>query len=75
MSQPITGTMLTADQAVELAQRLRAAGVQRFVLTPERFSAVLSPPPPPPLRELSEQIAELKPAEREALLDQERKKY
>ena len=67
--------MLTPDEAVKFAERMRAAGVQRFVLTTERFSAVLSPPPPEPVRDIAERIAELTGEERKELLTTAQKEY
>lgn len=68
-------TIVTGPEAVELARQMREAGVQRFVLTSERFSAVLSPPPPKAVVDIQEQIAELKPEQRRQLLDGARREY
>jgi hypothetical protein len=67
--------MLTADEAVDLATRMRAAGVARFVLTAERFSAVLLPPPPPKQMNLLEEIGNLKPDERDELVNAAKREY
>ena len=75
MSQSTTATILTPEAALALARQMREAGVQRFVLTNDRFSAVLAPPPPPKLSAINEQIAELTGEERRALLDTARKEY
>lgn len=66
---------MTGSEAVELAKQMRAAGVQRFVLTTERFSAVLMPPAPTPVRDISERIAELTEQERKELLTEAQKEY
>jgi hypothetical protein len=68
-------TIVTGPEAVELARQMREAGVQRFVLTSERFSAVLSPPPPPKMSAINDQIAELTGEERRALLTTAQKEY
>lgn len=75
MSQSTTGILITPDGAVELARQMREAGVQRFVLTHERFSAVLLPPPPRKVDDVREQIAEMNPKQRRELLDEARKEY
>jgi hypothetical protein len=67
--------MLTADEAVDLATRMRAAGVARFVLTAEHFSAVLLPPPPPKQMNLLEEIGNLKPDERDELVNAAKREY
>jgi len=67
--------MMTPEQALELAKRMREAGVQRFVLTAERFSAVLLPPPPKPVDDLNQQIAELHPKQRKELLEQAKREW
>lgn len=66
---------MTGAEAVELAKQMRAAGVQRFVLTTDRFSAVLSPPPPEPVRDVADRIAELTGDERRELLTRAQKEY
>lgn len=60
--------LLEADQAVALVERMRAAGASRFVLTKDRFSAVLLPPSPGPVTELAEKAGELTLEQREALM-------
>lgn len=68
-------TMLTAEEALDLATKMRAAGVARFVLTAERFSAVLLPPPPPKQMNLLEEIGNLKPDERDELVNAAKREY
>ncbi len=67
--------IMTAEEAVKLAAEMRAAGVARFVLTAERFSAVLLPPPPPKQMNLLEEIGNLKPDEREELVNAAKREY
>ncbi len=75
MTNQSTTAMLTGPEALELARKMREAGVQRFVLTADRFSAVLLPPPLKPVDDLREQIAEMNPKQRRELLDEARKEY
>jgi hypothetical protein len=75
MNGPTTATILTPEAALELARAMRMAGVQRFVLTHDRFSAVLSPPPPAPVEDLSEKLAELPAHARKEFLEGARKEY
>lgn len=75
MTNQSTTAMLTGSEALELARQMREAGVQRFVLTADRFSAVLLPPPPRKVDDVREQIAEMNPKQRRELLDEARKEY
>lgn len=75
MSQSTTGILITPDGAVELARQMREAGVMRFVLTHERFSAVLLPPPPRKVDDVREQIAEMSPKQRQELLEEARREF
>ena len=68
-------TIVTGAEALKLAREMREAGVQRFVLTADRFSAVLLPPPPRKVDDVREQIAEMNPKQRRELLDEARKEY
>lgn len=68
-------TIVTGAEALKLAREMREAGVQRFVLTADRFSAVLLPPPPRKVDDVREQIAEMTPKQRQELLDEARKEY
>lgn len=61
---------MTNTEAIELAKKMREAGVQRFVLTKDRFSAVLLPPTAGPVSELAEKIGELTTEQRTALIEQ-----
>ncbi len=67
--------MLTPEESLDLVTRMRAAGVARFVLTRDRFSAVLLPPPPPKQMNLLEEIGNLKPDEREELVNAAKREY
>lgn len=67
--------MITPEAAVKLAAEMRAAGVSRFVLTADRFSAVLLPAPPPKTSSLLEEIGNLKPEEREELATAAKREY
>ncbi len=67
--------IISSEEALDLVTRMRAAGVARFVLTRDRFSAVLLPPPPPKQMNLLEEIGNLKPDEREELVNAAKREY
>lgn len=66
---------MTPEAAIKLAADMRAAGVARFVLTADRFSAVLLPPPPPKQMNLLEEIGNLKPDERDELVNAAKREF
>ncbi len=68
-------TLITAENALDLATKMRAAGVARFVLTADRFSAVLLPPPPERTKQLMEEIGNLQPGERDELAKAVKREY
>lgn len=64
---------MTPDEAVALAERMRAAGVMKFRLRGDSLYCELRPADPKPMTEIVDRIAEMDPLQRKKLLDEAKK--